>query len=473
MLFSQSLTYILRNRTKMLMVFAVVFILGNAISAAIVMKIANNNIKQQMEMAFMPTVSIVPVYDDTKGLADVETIDTKNFDELGSLQYVTEYEYNVFTSFETPDLVTSDEPETAATANGNPYLEGKGVMSNDFADLKNNKITIVEGRNFTQAEIDNGDAKVIISQKTFELNNLNIGDTFEIANNFYEFSPSSVPDFTTLIPYASLSENVEIIGVFAPTDDSSVETSETTGVTVVGVGSDWNNLLYIPNDLSITFDRFDGQANSDFNPIFYNNKFVLSDRTFINEFSKRVSEILPEHYIVKQQADNFNDLLAPITLLETVSTFTLIITIIVAIIILALVIYINVFQRKYEIGIYIALGRSKFRIACQLIMEMLIVGSVAVGTSMITGKLLSENVSDYLIRTQMLVQEESDDRKDILDFLLRRASYEYEILENYDINFSLAYFFSYFSIGVLVIVTATGIPLVIFLQVSPKKLLLS
>ncbi|MCS4479629.1 ABC transporter permease [Clostridium botulinum] len=96
--------------------------------------------------------------------------------------------------------------------------------------------------------------------------------------------------------------------------------------------------------------------------------------------------------------------------IENVGSFskTLVATVSIAgAMILVLIIALSLKDRKYEIGVLLSLGESKFKVISQLIVEVLLVASIAFATSAFTGNLAANKIGDTLLANEIEVTESS------------------------------------------------------------------
>ncbi|MBV1709664.1 MAG: ABC transporter permease, partial [Erysipelothrix sp.] len=126
--------------------------------------------------------------------------------------------------------------------------------------------------------------------------------------------------------------------------------------------------------------------------------FELEDPTYINAFKTFASEQIDLKYGLLDANDAlYNQLSGPIDSLGNLSGMMVIIVMIAGALILGLITALTVNQRKYEIGMLLAIGESKLKIISQFIVEVAVIAIIAFGLSVFTGiqagKMISESVS--------------------------------------------------------------------------------
>ena len=466
--------YLKRNKGQTITIFLFLFVLGNIICGAVVLKLTNNLISSQLEQSFLPQYQVMTKASYLKKEESVPLIDDTKFDEIGKHPSVLDYDYNVLSDFEIDGLITSENNFTMARLNGKPFLSLKGIHETNFFDLRNEAVEIIEGKNFDEAALREGSNKIIVSEYFQKLNNLKVGDVIEGYQRVYEsiinYGDTSVPDFTGRIPLFERKYNLEIIGVYRPIvsyiKDNNKQNEQ--------INASWNSVAFSSYDLARssfleknTEWREENGKEKEHSFIFFGSLFILDSYKSMDKFEKAAEQILPEEYTVVLINSDYKKMLAPLTLLNSTSTVMLVASIIAVILILGLILILNFNGRRYEIGVYIALGRNKISIISQLLLEILLIATVALAFSSISGqyfaKLISNKMIDNQISVHMKEQEQNMQQNSELDF-----SY----LENYQVRLNIYYVMIYFVLGILVVITATLLPLYRIIKITPKKLLL-
>lgn len=97
-------------------------------------------------------------------------------------------------------------------------------------------------------------------------------------------------------------------------------------------------------------------------------------------------------------ASNFGDL-------EMMSTIILVLVICSSVVILFLVCLFWLGSRVHEIGVFLALGKRKGMIVMQMVLEGLLIGSIAFLIATFCAPAISERVADYLVGYELEQQE--------------------------------------------------------------------
>ena len=139
-------------------------------------------------------------------------------------------------------------------------------------------------------------------------------------------------------------------------------------------------------------------------------KFYLNDNDDLDKFESDCRDKgLSDYYSVSTNEDELLQTLRPIQNISTFSFNFLIVIIVIGIVVLAVINFLNIRDRKYEIGVLRAIGMSKFKVTSQLVLEIFFVAlfSLVIGTGIgtiisqpITNKMLESEISSYTEQSQ-------------------------------------------------------------------------
>ena len=464
-LLQECFDYIKSNKLRTIIIFIVIFVLGNVIASSFLIKNTNNIITNQVKNTLTPTATIV-LSDTVSDYFNIENISIEKIKQIGELDTVSDYEYSAMVDMEAPKYKTEEERETE-TFNGNPYLFIKGVSETNPYDLRQHNIEIIDGRFLNENELANSDHKIVISDTFAKINNLSVGSSIELERNVYDtLGMSMVVNFDN--PELTYKNEYEIVGVFSVIENST-ENNEVNE----------NKLAYIPFEVANNVNKFLGEANKKLYGdedivVLFQTKFIIEEYERINEFVKEATNILPDEYLLYIDDSKYNEFVSPLVALESVSNFMLFVSLIITVIIICLILFITIFHRKYEIGIYIALGTKRKKIVIQLILEVVLITFGAIILSAFSSKFIATFISDILIQTQLHDAQILQDmylNTPALNNLLEKQSFQY--IENYNVVMTSEYFIMYIISYMILVIIASIIPIVYILKVSPKKLLIS
>ena len=119
---------------------------------------------------------------------------------------------------------------------------------------------------------------------------------------------------------------------------------------------------------------------------------------------------LDENYKVETNEELATSGLSSIKNVKSFSVTFLIITLLIGGIVLFIINMINIRERKYEIGVLRTIGLSKFKLTMQFVLELLIVGFVALIIGAGIGAVTSKGVSNSLLSSEINSSKTSDEK---------------------------------------------------------------
>jgi putative ABC transport system permease protein len=397
----RAIEYIKKQKAKTILLFVLFFIIANIAMAGLSVyrasEVAKQNIRTEIGASVIYSTDSVKLTTDVKsGLLEYETDASsltgvpllKNVQLLMNQDYVKSVDM-IFHLEVTNELLEQYIyiPTTTGTGQGkvNPTTESGDFSLKTYSsliptDFSNNNATLVEGRFANETEIASA-SNVILIEKTFANNNqLRIGDTVELV----EFNGSE-----------SLPISFSIIGIYS----SNIVLDDRIARTM-------SPALLPQNQFFIPFSAIENIMSAPLTDdlLLSGAVFELQDPTFISEFKIFASEQIDLKYGILDANDAlYNQLSGPIESLGNLSGMMVIIVMIAGALILGLITALTVNQRKYEIGMLLAIGESKLKIISQFIVEVAVIAVIAFGLSVFTGiqagKMISESVSMQPIST--------------------------------------------------------------------------
>jgi len=313
---------------------------------------------------------------------------------LESAEELVSYEdvkgYNFYSS--TTGIASDFEPiEEESEENGeNPMGPGRGgfamgdislegvIFTDSIQEFIDGESSMVEGRHLTEDDVNQ---KVTMIEKTIaEENELVVGDTIKVQSADEEQSVS-----------------LEIVGIYKTTSTAA----DMGGMSIAALNP--VNKLYLPytavNELKGT--DFTGTIDR---AIYYINDPENIDR-FVNQATQE-SGIDFSTYKLDANDTLYQQMIGPINNVASFSKNVVYLVTIAGAIILGLIIMMSIRERKFEMGVLLALGEKKWKLISQLIVEILVVVLIALGISAACGNLVASQVGDQLL-TQQLENEET------------------------------------------------------------------
>lgn len=256
-------------------------------------------------------------------------------------------------------------------------LRGTLHMELDF-DVQKGNIEVNEGRMITPEDTN----VCVISREIADLNGLQVGDFLEF-NNWKDRESSTI-------------YKAEVVGIY----------DSISGITPIMYGDSYRSENIIFTDLSFP-EKPEGNEG---NPLYQYATFVVGNVDDYEAARKRIQEIdigwerydfLDNTGISDTMTENFGEL-------EKMSSLILILVCISGIIIICLVFLFWLKGRVHEIGIYLSIGRTKFSIVLQMLLEGVLVGCVAFLLATTASPMVSKGIVGYLVDYQAQIQTEDE-----------------------------------------------------------------
>lgn len=256
-------------------------------------------------------------------------------------------------------------------------LRGNLCMELDF-DVQKGNIEVREGRMITSEDTD----VCVVSREIADLNGLQVGDVLEF-NNWKERETSTV-------------YKAEIVGIY----------DSVSGITPIMYGDSYRSENIIFTDLSFP-EKPEGNEGS---PLYQYAVFEVEDVDEYEAVKKRIQAVdigwerydfLDNTGISDTMTENFGEL-------EKMSSLILVLVCISGVVIICLVFLFWLKGRVHEIGIYLSLGRTKFSIVTQMLLEGVLVGCVAFLLATAASPMVSKGIVGYLVDYQTQLQAEAE-----------------------------------------------------------------
>ena len=485
---------VIRRKGKTTILFVIIFILGNIMAGSVAVQQATVNVEKNIKQRMGGTATISVDYDKLYAELDSEMgmiempdqLPTELIEEISNSPAVRYYDYNMHYRMYSKDLEPfipegmsaddaammgerSDDNGVGFSLIGVQYPKIATIIEKNWA---------IEGRTFTDEEINKGAAVAVISKKVAEENNLHLGDSIVFVDYIFDYTQRK----SNQMPVLSQQDIIlEIIGLY----DGETMRSESALDKQKGMApSEWQaydeqNTLFVPNALvkvSVDNERLirqeqykDDEEQAKFwsqeyviQPIYY-----LADVDDAESFREEVLAKLPENYRVILSSDGFENVAGSIYTMRKLANMVLYVAMGATVLILTLLIILFLRDRKHELGIYLALGEKRTKVIAQVFIEVLLVAFVAISASLITGNIIASSVSDNMLIAQMEADANVDKNMMIMD-----APTNEEILENYEVKLNLAYVGLIYAVGLGTVIIAVVGPMIYILRLNPKKIMM-
>ena len=373
-------------------------------------------------------------------------------EELIDSKYVKGYNYYSTTSALAKDFTAVGSDDTTDSSDqggfggarmmaGDVSVEGI-VFSDSTSSFVNGDASIVEGRHLTKEDV-NKDVTLIEKNLASE-NDLKVGDSITISNT----------DGTE--------STLEIVGVYETTTEMDERAQDFTFL------NPYNQLLVpytVANTLKGTTDSIDRAV--------YYMKDPADIQSFIADAEKSAIDF--DQFKLDANDQLYQQMMGPIENVASFSNNVVLLVTIAGAIILALIVMMTIRERKYEMGVLLAIGEKKGKLVSQFLVEILIVAVLAMGISTLSGNLVANQIGEQLLQQEITQSDGTAGTP--ASFNSRRMPFQPSNLQDVDTMNELSIhttsedLMKLFGIGMIVVLLSTLIPSMTVLRLNPKAIL--
>jgi putative ABC transport system permease protein len=435
---------------------------------------------------------------------DVGMLTTETIDTLGKRPEVKYYDYSLDTQlyshqFKVYQPTFNDSENLTSATTYSESFTIRGIHYAKILPIEEGKVSLVDGRTFTETEIEDGSLVAVISTELADVNNLDIGDTLVLSNEIRDYPLADQSQSTESTDLANSAVTVidsrnialEIIGIFSIKSTGSMS----SGGISQNLNSDTEDLstlyntVYVPIRVASEEDRYiqngyasliennyDTPAISSYLPT-YAPLFILNSIDDLKSFTQTAEDVMPASYTVFSADSQFDQIAGSMNNIKNTIAIALTATIIASLIIISFVTVLFLRDRLKEFGVYLALGMRKITVIWQVLAEVLIVAILALSVSLFTGSLISGSLTQQLFIDQLTTQQLGQSFMDgtiipgDASFLLNYMSYS-DIINSYHITLNLPYVLAYLASSLSIVALSCIAPMIYILRLKPKRILM-
>ena len=328
-----------------------------------------------------------------------ETLQIEDIETLAGQEGIAEYNITTANIVVNPvNFIRIEDPNVDQYADPlGVSLRGNMDMRLDF-DVQNGNIEVNEGRMITPEDKD----VCVISRELAELNGLALGDKLEF-NDRKERETSKV-------------YSAEIVGIYDTIHK----------ITPIMYGDSYRSENIIMTDL-----RFPEKPQGcEGDPLYQYATFWVEDVDEYDTVKEQIKktdinwkryDFIDNTGMSDTMAENFGDL-------DEMSSIILVLVAVSGTVIIFLVFLFWQKGRVHEIGIFLAIGKSKAAIIAQMVVEGILIGCISFMLATICAPVLSKCVADYLVGYQVQQQEEQRKAEEGMTGSAGAIEYETEVV---------------------------------------------
>jgi putative ABC transport system permease protein len=279
--------------------------------------------------------------------------------------------------------------ETTETTDA-PQGRGGGMMQGDVSiqgvaftdsvqDFLDAASTLVGGRHITTDDV--GTNVVMIEQTLAEQNELTIGESITVTNPRDE----------------TVTSMLEIVGIYKTTSSGSDQAMDFTALNPY-------NKIYVPFTVSSALKGVDYEGTID-SAIYYIDDPAEME-SFVNQ-AKEESSIDFETFKLDGNDQLYQQMVGPIENVASFSNHVVVLVSIAGAIILGLIVMMSIRERKYEMGVLLALGEKRSKLAGQFIVEILMVAVLSFGIATASGNVIANQIGERLLNQELQTAEQT------------------------------------------------------------------
>ena len=254
-----------------------------------------------------------------------------------------------------------------------------GINSYAFIDaVKSGTMKISSGTYFDESTND----QAIISYDLANDNNLKVGDSIKL-QNIYDSSEHDVK----IIGIYDLSDTNQSFG----TPENTVYMNAATAAKFLG-STNYNNGDY---DVQNVHFELTSAEHSD---------------ALITAAKSKVPSLETDNLTLSIDTSAYEQMVGPIESVGKFATTIFWVVVIASIAIITLIVTINVKDRRYEMGVLLSLGASKMNVTMQIIVELVVIGTVALAVAAATGTLVARAMSQSLLESQIAMSKQESEQ---------------------------------------------------------------
>jgi len=517
--FKRATTSIIRRPGKTIILLLLVFILGSVIAGAISVEGAISNTDANLRRNMQPLMSIGLDHEAWHEYIEAEyefdwvttfppqapRLTPEDIRAIGGLGYVEFFDYISTFHMKNPDL---ERPSQYGNMGGGfggdlTQFQLRGSTRNELVQVEQGAIRMVQGRQFESHEQNPGLDRVpaIVSDEFANMNGLSLSSTFMLnewitqPNDWGEVTAWSLDDIADEDSiYAHIEMEVEIIGIFELGDRIDYDDGEEAWRRLETLGSffmpSWaledaarqvnqaTMSVFENSDVEIPWWIAEAAGDGEENELHVIPVFILSDPGYMDDFRVAAAHLLPEFHQFEDMSSAFDDIATSMETLQTIADWILYVSIGATLLILSLLITLFLRDRRYEMGVYLALGEKKGKIISQILMEVLVTAFVAITFSVFVGNLISSAVSNNMLMNELTAETNDDPWGhrpwtvfDQIGIPTNTMSID-DMMEQFDVSLTAGTIGLFYAIGLGAVIISSLMPVIYIVTLNPKKVLM-
>ena len=517
---NRAIRSVMRQFGKNIILLLLIFILVSIISGAILVEGAIGATEANLRRR-MPSIVSIGVDEDRlmeeyhlTGVFPRAGMVTADFvREIGELPYVRDFNYSISEHLYSFDLRSYGFSQPRGRID---FFDLTGISNANLPHIEEGFIEVVDGRMMTDDEInvpnDHGIVPTFISSSLAELNQLQIGSVFTLSCMIFDHSDPFISNYTFFSEenlFTMEDFQFEIVGLFDTVVDREAELEAANdsmhefNIFERHVGI--LNQIFVPNYVAAEITRFRIDAYNKMDSgnrsvsISVSSLFLLEDPLYIENFRAAVEPLLPNYIGIADFSHAFDTVSSSMEMFRQIADQVLWTVVGATLIILTLLITLFLRDRRYEMGIYLALGEKKIKIVAQILLEVVVVAAVGITLAVFAGNVALSEISQVMLRNELVESRNAESNFAVipgsemgdtvsvtqtittvsdtnsLSGMGRGFTFELmpeELVEQFELSLSTGVVLLIYGVGSAVVVAATLVSVVYIIRLNPKKVLM-
>ncbi|MBR2825795.1 MAG: ABC transporter permease [Solobacterium sp.] len=513
--FNRAWRYITRKPTKSILLIITFFLIGNLVILGLGISQAADNAKVLTRKQMRAVVSYEIDYDAywkyINTLTDQDEIDAAysksiRIDKDVALKLTEDERVKAFNymvnsiaysdGFENVPLGNESNRQNSTYINENgeevtykePNLMIYANMYDNMIELEEGTFEVVEGRFYTQSDIDNANKVVVITKELADQNALRVGDTIRVSTaGDYLINQLKTEGLDTNIAYMDL----EICGIYTTLED--VDPNAENFQWMSPYESPKNIILmpmtsyieYIEQITRVQYDimmKENPGAETSLDDWLQNLEqpskvvYLLSDPLEVDSFVEDHQNDVSEFTRLNANNETFKKLARPLDTMSFFANIVVWIVIINAIVIISLVTALTLKTREYEIGVLLSIGVSKIKVILQLFVELILIALLGFTLAVVSGSLMASKVGDMVLDYQTTSDAQYGESEENYYYTFGADYFtqvtQDDLLREYHVSVSPLLIGEIYILGTGVVLIAILIPSIMIMRLNPKQILL-
>ncbi|WP_250675911.1 FtsX-like permease family protein [Paraclostridium ghonii] len=459
-----ALSNLTRNKGRNMLVGIIMIAILSCTAISIIINTASNKIIDDYKSRFGSVVGIQSndekVQEGMQNGKNVlnESVSNDMKEKLANSKYLKDTVFNATYAGYSDKIKSLDQDEYEKNKENRGSMSPFAGSDNKSKDAKEPNLSILGGLSPAQREeFEKGSRKIIdgkkpekngetmISEDFAKLNNLKVGDSFQVKN------PND-PEKTTPL-------ELKVSGIYRD------------GVKSQNLGFKMP-MLNRKNDIITTFDtlkEYNEKSKKDKDLIDIEAKYILKDPDSLDAFNKEAHEKgLSDLWEIATDAQTYDTMVKPIEGLKGISKLFMFLVLGFGGSILILISILSIRERKYEIGVLRAMGMKKGKVALGLIYETLFMVGISLSIGLGIGGLCAQPITNILLKGQIDAQKETASNTVVFGMGAPSSS---PPIEKLNVNLSVEAMVAITLVALLIAVISVSIGIVYINRYEPRKIL--